>query len=247
VGRFCHALTRHKKPVAMIVDKCRRRRRPSLVRHRAFRTGPLLVEPTGLAPLRGGSFATVGHRSVALSASFFRLRHGRGFSTCGLLVRCGWVARLGSTPARSRQIVVKPPPRKPPFVWRVERIMAKGQPRTGMCIARRPTQIKAGPVDPLAEVVGRRGLVLRFFLRSRLSDMIGLCGGYRRRGWLLIFLHVFDPSDISCFATCPRAGQRDADQRNRRFHWSLAGPNVRCITKPSTRGRMKISDATVIP
>jgi hypothetical protein len=32
-----------------------------------------------------------------------------------------------------------------------------------MCVARRPTHIKAGPVDHLAEVVGRRGLVLRFF------------------------------------------------------------------------------------
>jgi hypothetical protein len=167
----------------MIVDNCRRRRGPSLVRHQAFRTGPLFDEPvrrTERTCTAKGRIVrhTAGHRGVAPSACIFLLGRGLGFGACGLLVRCGWVVRLGSTPARSRQIVVKPTPRKPPFVWRVERIIAKGQPVTGMCIARRPTQIKARPVDPFAKVVGRRGLVLRLARSNKLSDMIGLCGGY---------------------------------------------------------------------
>ncbi len=167
----------------MIVDNSRRRRRSSLVRHRAFRTGPLFVKPvrrTDRAWTAQGRIVrhTAGHRSVAPSACFFLLGRGRCFCACGLLVRCGPVARLGSTPARYRQIVVKPPTRKPSVARFFERIFAKTQTRTGMCVARRPTQIKAGPVDPLAKVVGRRGTVLRLFLRRRLSDMIGLPGGY---------------------------------------------------------------------
>jgi hypothetical protein len=112
---------------------------------------------------------------------FFRLWRWWGFGACGLLVGCGRVARLGPTPARYRLIVVTPAARKPPFAWRVERIFAKAQTRAGMCFARRPTQIKAGPVDPLAEVVGRRGLILRMARSFRLSEMISLCAGCKHR------------------------------------------------------------------
>lgn len=101
-------------------------------------------------------------------------------------MRCGWVVRLGPTPTWYRQIVVKPPPWKPPVAWRVEGICPKAETGPRMCIARRPADIKAGPVDPFADIVGRRALALRRWFRIKFACPLGQRGRCRRGGWIFI-------------------------------------------------------------
>jgi hypothetical protein len=115
----------------------------------SFRDRPLFVEPVrrtskACTAQRRIVRRPAAHRGVALSVCFFRLWRRGFFGACGLLVRCGPVARLGSTPACYRQIVVKPSPRKPPFAG----VSNASLPRP------RPVPACVSPEDPLRSKPG---------------------------------------------------------------------------------------------